>query len=274
MQYQIKKLKPMKAQNLSISAAILLFAALPTLDAGISDTNTFDGVIGYPGSGQVDTEAGSSDVSAFATTITNAIDNDLGATLTFGTSAFSPTTIGIIDVNFGTSLNRSVTVTASEEIQTVSSGGSFDPITGRGITTVSDWSSYTLSFSGVEDAGGSIANSGLVELGFTVLSRSDPDFPLDVEALVTFDDSSTTSLSSTISGSKGGDNTFFQFEAPSGRLIDSVSLSAFQTGTSTPVSTRIGVDDIGFVTSIPEPSTYSLLGGFLALGAVLLRRRS
>ncbi len=45
------------------------------------------------------------------------------------------------------------------------------------------------------------------------------------------------------------------------------------TGTTTPVSTRIGIDDLGFVTApIPEPASLALLatGGLLGLG----RRRS
>lgn len=34
-----------------------------------------------------------------------------------------------------------------------------------------------------------------------------------------------------------------------------------------------GLDDLGFGVAVPEPSTYALLAGFIALGGVMLRRR-
>jgi hypothetical protein len=63
-----------------------------------------------------------------------------------------------------------------------------------------------------------------------------------------------------------GTITFSQF--------DELRLSANGDWASTTADTGVlNTDLIGLYTAVPEPSTYALIGGFVALGLVLLRRR-
>lgn len=45
------------------------------------------------------------------------------------------------------------------------------------------------------------------------------------------------------------------------------------TGVVRPASVNINVDNFSNITAIPEPSTYAAIGGVIALGAALIRRR-
>lgn len=62
----------------------------------------------------------------------------------------------------------------------------------------------------------------------------------------------------------GAQDTFFDFEAPSGQYMTQITLSV-----------QDEFDDAGIVTSvIPKTSTYGTLAGITALGLILLRRRA
>ena len=266
------KTQPARMNTHILKALLILGTGTLASTSLFAQTLTVAGQSGYPNSGDVESSAGSSDLSAFTTSITSAFAANTGATNSFDGNANS---IGFDTVvtTFGTSDSRSVSFTSSQLLQTVGLIGSFIPLGTEGITTKVDAASYTLTFGDILESGNPIAGAGIIHLGFTVLSRTHATYPLDVEALVTFDDLSTATLTSNISGTKGADDTFFEFLASGDRTISSLTVSAFATGTSDAVSTRIALDNIGFVTSIPEPQTYSLIGGILALTGTLVRRK-
>jgi hypothetical protein len=266
------KTQPARMNTHILKALLILGTGTFASGSLFAQTRTVAGQSGYPNSGDVESSAGSSDLSAFTTSITSAFAANTGATNSFDgppSSAFDT-----VVTTFGTSDSRSVSFTSSTTLQTVSAGASFIPLGTEGITTKVDAASYILTFGDILESGNPIAGAGIIQLGFTVLSRTHAaSFPLDVEALVTFDDLSTATLTSNISGAKGADDTFFEFLASGDRTISSLTVSAFATGTSTPVSTRIALDNLGFVTSIPEPQTYGLIGGILVLTVTLVRRK-
>jgi hypothetical protein len=266
------KTQPARMNTHILKALLILGTGTLASTSLFAQTLTVAGQSGYPNSGDVDSSAGSSDLSAFTTSITSAFAANTGATNSFDGNANS-TGFDTMVTTFGTSDSRSVSFTSSQLLQTVGIGGSFTPLGTEGITTKVDAASYTLTFGDILESGNPIAGAGIIHLGFTVLSRTSTSYPLDVEALVTFDDNSTATLTSNISNLKGADDTFFEFLASGDRTISSLTISAFATGTSTPVSRRIALDNLGFVTSIPEPQTYGLIGGILVLTVTLVRRK-
>ena len=236
---------------------------------------TQDGVTGYPDSADIDNAVGSSNLSGFVTTVTNAFNNETGATQAFELSPGSLFT----QINTGFGVDRSLRVDSDTGLQTVSASGSFDPLQTLAITSSSNQSSLEFTFAGITENGTPLTGEGVTHIGFTILPRDNTDYPLDIEAVVTFDNASTSSLSATIpniSNPADPEYTFYEFEAAPGRTIDTLTLSALDSTTGNPVSTRIGIDNLGFVTSIPEPGSFALLGGigilFAAIGLRWRRR--
>ncbi len=246
-----------------------LFLAGPVLIAQESQ----DGVSGYPENADISEEAGSSNLSAFVTTVTDAFNDDTGSTQAF---EFNPAPTGFFNA-FGTGfgVDRSLSIESDVAIQTVSSSGSFEPLGTFGITSNNDQSSIELTFDEITENGTPLTGEGVTHIGFTILPRDNSAYPLDIEAEVVFDDASTDSLSATIGNipvPASPEYTFYEFEAAPGRTIDTLTLSALDSSTGNPVDTRIGIDNLGFVTSIPEPSSFAFLGGICVFAAGLLRR--
>lgn len=221
------------------------------------------------------------------TSNTNAVDVNLVDLATFSgavATAFAADTGGVIDfkqgglggslgqihsATYGASETNIFNFTTSQSTQFVTGTGSFLPISGvNGFTQISDQTSQLFTFNA--DGDGAVSDAPLVsQIGFTLLSRANAAYPLDVLATATYTDSSTQAVTSTLSNVKGATDTFVSFLAPLGEGISTLNLQSFQTGTTTPVSTRIAIDDLGFIT-IPEPASLTLL---LAGGTLLLARR-
>ncbi len=94
----------------------------------------------------------------------------------------------------------------------------------------------------------------------------------NIHAIATFTDGSSTvtQMAVGLTNDVAGGDYYFGFEGPSGFYLD--ELDVYAIGNNDRVF--IGIDDFGFVTAVPEPSTFALLAGLLGGLMVLSRRRS
>jgi len=108
----------------------------------------------------------------------------------------------------------------------------------------------------------------VVAVGLTVLSRDSAfSFPATYEGTVTFSDSTTVSVSSSVAKGDGTDDTFFGFRSSTdGVYITGLELDGTSTSGNAGAVPFTAVDDLGIIT-IPEPGSMSLLaiGGLVAL---------
>ena len=121
--------------------------------------------------------------------------------------------------------------------------------------------SFTVGDVRDNNTGTLMADDYINQIGFTILSRNNVSHPIDVKVTATYSDASTTVIpATTIDASKGGDDTFFGFTAAEGLSISSILIESFAVGTSTPETTRMGIDDLGFI--IVSPSELIAYEGF------------
>lgn len=132
-------------------------------------------------------------------------------------------------------------------------------------------------FSGVDDTTSSpfigTSNGELIsKFGFVVLSRtSAPVGGNTFTATATYSDLSTQVLSHTFTATSNADNTFYLFEAPTGKTLNSISFA--ETDNSGGSNYRIQfIDDMAFTTTVPEPGTLALLA-FGSLAVMKFRRK-
>ncbi|MEM6392723.1 MAG: PEP-CTERM sorting domain-containing protein [Planctomycetota bacterium] len=187
--------------------------------------------------------AAASNGLAAASDLTNFINDD---------SEFSLDSAEGFDVAFST----------SPVMQSAASGGSFVPLTTRAMLQTDDSTGWTATINS--------STAPINQVGMTLLPRAHPTYPLDVVVTFTLSDLSTQTIDVDLGNSTGG-GTFIGFAADPGLSITSFSLDTFANGTTTPVSTRVAIDQIGFI-AIPEPASFVLL----MMGAGLLtagRRR-
>lgn len=164
---------------------------------------------------------------------------------------------------YGINQAKRLTITTSTTMQNITtSGTSFGILSPpNGTTSSTDTPGYTLTIGTPVDAtSGAQLLEGVVQIGFTVLSRNNALYPIDVRVTASFSDASTQIVTTNLARLSGGDNTFFGFTAPSGATITSVALAALNPTTGAPVSTRIGWDDFGFITAsmVPPPEVRSV----------------
>ena len=207
--------------------------------------------------------------TAFAETVLSAFNADLGGVIDFDTSDVGGSQGTEHSATYGTSATQTFNFTTSTSGGLAGTTGSFFAISGgNGFIQIQNATSQLYTFN--QDDDGAIAGAPLVsQIGFTLLPRSNADYPLDVLATATYTDGSTADVTSTLGNVKQTTDTFVSFTAPAGEGIASLNLQSFQTGTTTAVSTRVGIDDLGFVT-VPEPGSMSLL---LVGGTALLARK-
>ncbi len=168
-------------------------------------------------------------------------------------------------LSYGISQSKTITITQTNPSTPmfVSSGGPSHDASSISLSNYLDninGFSYAFSFSNL--TGGSPGETGVLELGFTALSASDPNtgVPINfgtVTAIANFSGGGSVTETANIDSIKGAGDTFFGFVAPSGQTISSFSISSSGIGTGAP-----DLDDIAFITNaaaIPEPSTLLLL---------------
>lgn len=137
-------------------------------------------------------------------------------------------------------------------------------------------SSWTLNFGGI--TGGS-AGEAITSMGFVLLSRdfagTNSDLPVTVDWYLNGGSTSSYSVTDQIKDEKWvdgvstGDDTFFSYSAPVGSYISGFKVTY---GGTIDTDRRLGIDDIGFTTSVvPEPSRMLLLA--VAMTGAMFRRR-
>ncbi len=201
------------------------------------------------------------DLITFTNAVAAAHPQDRGGVFNFPTAVPNPTTL--LRGTFGTSQAKRLTLTSSLNLQNITtSAGSFRVLSAaNGTTSTSDVPGYTLEVGPVTDAAtDATLPEAVSQLGFTVLSRNNAAYPIDVQATATFSDGTTESVTANVGKSSGGDDTFFGFTASSDQHITRVALASFSPGTLSPVSTRIGLDDLVFITkpTVPAPQVFNV----------------
>lgn len=263
---------PMKIQLIPLGLAITLLAT----PASFADYIQVTTRLYAPGAGTnfVDSSATAApnDLATFSNAVYSAYADNLGGDFDFPTT-FSTATI--FQGTYGTSGTKRLTVTANRTMQAFSPpAGSFWTVSGNpngyGITTSTDQSAYNLAIGPISDAAtlNPLSTDKVVKLGFVVCSRTHATYPVDVKATVSYTDGSTESVTSTISPPRTFDDTFYGFTAPNGEGIANLLLESFGVGTTTPVATRVGIDDLGFVTTSDAPLPPVINGLYPANGAV------
>jgi hypothetical protein len=225
-------------------------------------TLTAVGVYDPAGPNDVDTSAGGSSVSTYATLFSDAFNSNSGGVLNFenrdpSTNPLTDTTLSVI---YGATGINSMTISRP------SSGRyQFDnapttvgtPISGNMYLRSETENFFVFNFS-----------SGLTAVGFTVLSRNSTR---TIQATVTYLEGGTDVISGELINTSG-DDTFYGFTAPVDKTIGSLLIQATATGASDD-NRFFAIDDLGFVVAnpIPEPSVVGL--GGIGLLAMLRRRR-
>lgn len=262
----------MKNQLIPLGLAITLLATQATLaDYTQATTSVY-----APGAGTnfVDSSAtvAPNDLATFSNAVYSAFADNLGGDFDFPTTSTSAT---VFQGTYGASRTKRLTVTADRTMQAFSPpAGSFWTVSGNpngyGITTSTDQAAYNLAIGPISDAVtlAPLSSDRVVKLGFVVCSRTHATYPLDVKATVRYTDGTTESVTSTISPPRTFDDTFYGFTAPNGEGITNLLLESFSVGTTTPVSSRIGIDDLGFVTVSEAPLPPMINGLYPINGAV------
>jgi len=231
------------------------FVTTDTYDENATQTNA------------VDTEAATNDttLAAFTTAVDTAFDNDLGGVIDFDDGSLDTSTT--FSATYGTSGTKSLAFTSSDSLELNANGD-----TSPQFTSISNTTALLTNSSGGGDEDFTLTiTGGLVEqIAVTVLSRTTFSSSGDsIEVTATFSDSTTKTISSVVDNSKGGDDTFFSFLAPSGTSISSLRI---HNTTTSGIAGRPIIDDLAFITVIPTPAALPAGLGLLALTALRRRR--
>lgn len=202
------------------------------------------------------------DAASFASAVAAAYNTNAGGVFDLPTTVANGTTV--YRGTYGADNGRRLVLTASVGMQNVGSTGSLAPVSGGNATTSSaDRSSYELRIGPVLDADTDLPVAEVVtRIGLPILARTHATYPCDIRVTAFFSDGSTSTALANVGNPKGTDDTFYGFTAPETHAITNLLLESFVTDTSTPVSTRIGWDDFGFITGPsfvpPPPAIHSI----------------
>jgi hypothetical protein len=282
-------LKALKPDRSLLSGAILLaFASLACNAEAVTlavsggyDENAF-------ATNSVDSQAPGNAMSSasFGTAVSSAFTAGRGGVINFdrpngGNSDDdnNPASETMI-ISYGSGKSFNITSNAAYDIHNFSSltaisgfdnsldvpGGNTPDLTHKGIAlTSTSVYSWTLDFGAIT---GGIPGEAITTAGFTLLSRNLIQQDVTIDWLLNGSPISAAAQTDNIAIGKAVDDTFFSYTAPANSYISGVRVTF---GGSTG-DLRLGIDDLGFITSaVPEPSRVLLLS--LALTGCVLRRR-
>jgi len=230
-------------------------AALPTVGVLDTNANVSDGVVGA-----------SSTLADFKTAVGTAYDNDLGGVVNFQALSHNTPLYALSTVTYGTNgLNsfdmnidsspRGWQAYAVGDYRAFSSGTMAAFTRDKQASTSTTFDNFTQ------------ADVGIVELAMAVLSNSDIQHTIGIEAH--FSGGGSETISAQLAKAKGS-NLFYSIAAPTGETITGFTATADPTPDF--AGNRMAIDDLSFILAnpVPEPATL----GLLAMGAVgLLARR-
>ncbi|MEM7809214.1 MAG: PEP-CTERM sorting domain-containing protein [Planctomycetota bacterium] len=244
----------MNSKQLLTVVSGLAVASVPAVGAVLSDTGTYD---------TTSIDVGLVEATAFDVAVAAAFPLDLGGTVDFGD--FTVTDDGFT-VDLGAGDSRTLSFSTDQTMQSATSSGSFGPITpiagSRAFLQAANSTGWALTFDSVTDA------IGIGSFGMTLLPRENTTYPLDAVVTVTFSDLTTATTTERLGDVKFQSDTFVGFDAPVGETITGFRIETFDVA-GAPVSTRFGIDQLGFVAVVPEPAS----AGAILTGVGLLAGR-
>jgi len=213
-------------------------------------------------------------LSSFTSDVADAFANNRGGVIDFQsgfTNSGNNTILGTsFDASYGTSALKTLAITSSEtlELWHNKTAGQVDTLSDtNNLLPTTNITAFTLTLGSIT---GGESNEVVSEVGLTVLSRSVWGTTSNVSITANFSGGGSTNLSSNVSNAIGADDTFYHFVAPTGESITSLDFDN-SSGGGNANQNRIPVDDLAFITSVPEPSSVLLLG--LSASCGLMRRR-
>jgi len=240
----------------------------------IGTTGVFD-AIATPN--QIDNDP-TGTLAAFTAAVATAYANDLGGVIDWTTGAGALANSSTSPNNFiGTPMTAAYGVNATNSL-------TITPDRAVGIYTnnVSNQVSALTGTTAIVADGGNLAiglaiglafsGANVTEIGFGALSRTTYGANgVDFRATVTYSDASTQFIDYTLGNIAGGSDTFLHFAATGGKTISSLLVEYIDDngGNLLNGQRRPALDDLGFITVVPEPGSLALLG----LGGLLVARR-
>ena len=220
------------------------------VDTIADDTNPGDGI----GTG-VAVSPGDA-LATFTSAVATAYNSNRGGVAGFDSFPASTSLGTSLQFVYGVSGTKTLNVTSSEALR-AAGYGSATAISGDRVLDNGDGADSTFDLAFGSITGGEV-NERVTQVAITALSRSGSTSG-GMTLTVTFDDNSTSTLTSFIGSTNGGDDTFYRFLAPTGRYITELSFLRNAGGTRP-------FDDFAFITGIiPEPASLALaaLGGLM-----------
>lgn len=255
--------------SLSYNARAVTLAVSGVYDENVNQTNSVDA--------QAPGNVMSS--SAFSTAVGSAFTSGRGGVIHFDTAGNTNAVIynESLDVNFGS--GKHLFITSSQpynfrhfgSIFSLSGNGAADGSKGLAPADTVSTSATEMTFNFTNITGG-LPGERITTAGFTLLSRNGFSQDVSVDWFVSgFANPYITQLDNIDAGA-GVDDTFFSFTAPVNSYI--FGFRIVYGGATGSNDRRLGIDDLGFITSIvPEPAR-ALFFCMALVGGVMIRRRS
>ncbi|MEZ0387953.1 MAG: PEP-CTERM sorting domain-containing protein [Verrucomicrobium sp.] len=224
--------------------------------------------------------------ASFGTAVSSAFTSGMGGVINFdrpngnnNDDDNNPATETMI-ISYGSGKSFNIKSSAAYDIHNFSSlkaisgydnsldvpGGNTPDLTHKGIAlTSASVYTWTLDFGAIT---GGIPGEAITTAGFTLLSRDLIQQDVTIDWFLNGSSISSAAQTDNIKIGQIVDDTFFSYSAPTNSYISGVKI----TFGGTTGDLRLGIDDLGFITSaVPEPSRVLLLS--LALTGCVLRRR-
>ncbi len=263
------------------SIALLPFVGAPLASAvtlatvGVYDATTNANVADATAPGSA------ASLSSFTTSVATAYANGFGGVANFDAGTFSPDSILNLTYASGVKTLR-ITSSVALNTSTLVDTSSAIALSGANVVNRATGASSDTTFTFGPITGGAL-DEYVTSFAFTILARNTYTTsgsaggtaePKTFTATAYFTDGTSAAASDAISPNRGGDDTFYSFEAPAGHSILRVEVDAVSNGTSPRYQPLF--DDLAFITAagvVPEPSSVLLLAGG-AVAAGLRRRRA
>jgi len=268
------------ALGISTSHGATAFGVVATYDATGGAANAVD----TNASGAALSSMLINDVAGFTTAVAAAYAGNTGGVIDMGNGASASATVAIdadqLNITYATSKTFTITTAVTlfsgatgstttdlrHNLGTLTPTSGFSALLPNRSTAVTSWA---FNFGNIN--GGAIGEA-ITTIGFTLLSRDNVGENVTVSWFIDGSNSAIFSDTEAMAAGKTLDDTFFSYTAPTGSKITGFSID-FAGTTSATTDGRLGIDDIGFITSvIPEPSAIALLSAAGVIGSLRRRR--
>ncbi len=272
-------MKPIPTNHLfsacaAVAALLPLSASAAVIAIPAAGTSGFVGAFNPAGTITATAPTSNITLAAFTTNVSTAFTGGNG-----GVINFNKTTNGEIQHTSGDNyagtlaLNKNFSVTITDPGSNFrqadfSSAGSTSVSTGGADLLAANNNNTTSTFTlGISGSGYAVGEQ-IRQVGFAVLNRTNVGATNLYTVVFTLDNATTVTLTDTVAeGAVNTDNTFFGYQASGDRFITRFTINSGNA------NQPWLIDDLGFVTAIPEPSA-ALLGAVGMLALLTNRRRN